>query len=48
MDSPGKNSGVGCRALLQGTFDPGMEPASLGPSALQADSLLLGHQGSPH
>ena len=26
-DSPGKNSGVGCHALLQGTF-PGIEPES--------------------
>ena len=26
---------------------PGMEPTSLAPSALQADSLPLSHQGSP-
>ena len=28
--SPGKNAGVGCRALLQGNLpDPGIEPESL-------------------
>ena len=40
-DSPGKNAGVGCHALLQGIFliqglDPGIESRS---PALQADSL---------
>jgi len=40
---------VGCYFLLQGIFliqesDPGIKPRSL---ALQADSLLLSHQGSP-
>ena len=36
-DSPGKNTGVGCHALLQGGLPhPGMEPLS---PALQADSL---------
>ena len=42
-DSPGKNIGVGCHALLQGIFPSGIEPRS---PALQADSLLsepLGH-----
>ena len=39
-DSPGKNTGVGCHALLQGVF-----PAS---PALQADSLPLSHQRSPY
>ena len=35
--SPGKNTGMGCHALLQGNFpNPGVEPRSL---ALQADSL---------
>ena len=35
-NSPSKNTGVGCRTLLQGIFpDPGTEPTS----ALQADSL---------
>ena len=28
-DSPGKNIGVGCRALLQVLHNPGMEPESL-------------------
>ena len=36
-DPPGKNTGVGCHALLQGNLpNPGIEPRS--PS-LQADSL---------
>ena len=42
-DSPGKNTGMGCHALLQGILEihallpnPGIEPRSL---ALQADSL---------
>ena len=39
-DSPGKNTGVGCHALLQGDLpSPGIEPRS---SALQADSLPPG------
>ena len=34
-DSPGKNTGVGCHALLQGNLsDPGIEPASLMSPAL--------------
>ena len=36
-DSPGKNTGVGCHALLHRVFltqDPGMEPVSLMPPAL--------------
>ena len=38
-DSPGKNTGVGCHALLQGNLpNPGIKPRS---PALQADSLLL-------
>ena len=44
-DSPGKNTGVGCHALLQGNLpDPGMEPAS---PLLQVDSLLVSYWGSP-
>ena len=36
-NSPGKNTAVGCRSLLQGNLpDPGMEPRS---PALQADPL---------
>ena len=34
--SPGKNTGVGCHALLQGLPTPGIEPRS---PTLQADSL---------
>ena len=48
--SPGKNTGVGCHALLQGTFptqglNPGLgvSPASPG---MFFDPLI--HQGSPH
>ena len=34
-DSPGKNSGVGCHALLQGIFpNPGIKPESLMSPAL--------------
>ena len=47
-DSPGKNTGVGCHALVQVIFlDPGIEPESPASSASQADSLALSHQGSP-
>ena len=43
-DSPGKNTGAGCRALLQGNLlYPGTESES---PALQVDSLLLSHQES--
>ena len=44
-DSPGKNTGVGCRALLQGTFPS--QGWSLSP-ALQVDSLRFEPQGKPH
>ena len=41
-DFPGKNTGVGFRALLHGTFpDQGLH------LCWQADSLPLSHQGSP-
>ena len=44
-DFLGKNTTVGCHALLQGNLpDPGIEPRS---PTLQADSLPLSHQGSP-
>ena len=40
-DSPGKNTGVGCQALLQGNLpNPGTEPRS---PTLQVDSLLVSH-----
>ena len=41
-DSPGKNTGVGCHALLQGIFPkPGTELKPPVAPALLADSLLL-------
>ena len=44
-DSPGKNTGVGCHALLQGNLpNPGIEPRS---STLQADSLPSEAPGKP-
>ena len=44
-DSPGKNTGVGCRALLQGIFPtPWIKPRY---PALQADSLLSDLPGKP-
>ena len=42
-NSPGKNTGVGCHALLQGIFlNPGIEPRS---PALQQILYHLNHQG---
>ena len=43
-DSPGKNTGVGCHALLHGIFPPGMESRS---PVLQANSLLSEAPGKP-
>ena len=44
-DSPGKNTGVGCHALLQGNLpNPGTEPRS---PALQVDSLPSEPPGKP-
>ena len=43
-DSPGKNPGVGCHALLQGTFPRGIKPRS---PTLQADSLPSELSGKP-
>ena len=43
-DFPGKNTGVGCHSLLQGSFDPGLKPAS---PAWQAYSLPLRHLRNP-
>ena len=44
-DSPGKNTGVGCHALLQGIFPTqGSNPRS---PALQVDSLLSEPPGKP-
>ena len=43
--SPGKNTGVGCHALLQWNRpNPGIKPRS---PTLQVDSLPSRHQGSP-
>ena len=43
-DSPGKNTGMGCHALLQGNLpNPGIKPGS---PALQADSLPSEPPGS--
>ena len=45
--SPGKNTGVGCHALLQGTFPTqGLNPHLLCLLHWQADSLPLHHLGS--
>ena len=44
-DSPGKNTGVGCHALLQEIVPT--QGSNPGSSALQVDSLPLSHQGSP-
>ena len=48
-DSPSKNTGVGCHALLQGIF-PTQGPNSglLQLVHCRHISLLLSHQGSPH
>ena len=43
-DFPGKNTGVGCHSLLQGSSHPGIQPGS---PALQADSSPLSQLGSP-
>ena len=44
-DFPGKNTGVGCHALLQGIFPTqGLNP---GLPHFQADFYSLSHQGSP-
>ena len=44
-NSPGKNTGVGCHALLQWIFpSQGIKPKC---PALEADSFCLSHQGSP-
>jgi len=52
-DSSGQNTGVGCHTLLQGNLPkPEIELHKncrvLVLPALQADSLLLSHQGSPY
>ena len=44
-DSPGKNTGVGCHALLQGIFLT--QGSNAGCLHWQADCLPLSHQASP-
>ena len=47
-DSPGRNTGVGCRALLQGIFlTQGLNPHLLSLLHWQAGFLPLTHLGSP-
>ena len=46
MNSPGKNIGMGCHALIQDILpNPGIKPRC---PALQADSLPLSYQGIPN
>ena len=46
--SPGKNTGVGCHAFLQGIFlTQGSNPGLLVSPELQADSLSLSQLGRP-
>ena len=48
QDSPGKNTGVGCQALLQGIFPTkGSNPSLLHPLHWQVDSSPVHHLGSP-
>ena len=48
-DSPGRNTGVGCHALLQEIFPArGWNPSLLYLLHWQVDSLLFNHQESPH
>ena len=48
-DAPGRNTGAGCHALLQGDLpDPGIKPASPAPPALQVDPLPPSHRRSRH
>ena len=43
-ESPGKNTGMGCHAVLQGIFPTlGIKPASPEVPAVQVDSLSLSH-----
>ena len=45
-DSPGKNTGMGCHALLQGIFPT--QRLNSGLPHLQADSLLSEPRGKPN
>ena len=44
-DSPGKNTGVGCHALLQGIFPT--QGSNPGPPHCRQNHYCLSHQGSP-
>jgi len=47
-DSPGKNSGVGCHALLQGIFPPWLRPKLWLAGLLQSPGLdPVPHPPSP-
>ena len=46
-DSPGRNTGVGCQALLQGSSWPRDLPLSPTATVLHVDSLPLSYWGSP-
>ena len=45
LDSPGKNTGVGCHALLQGIFST--QGSTPGPPHCRQILYCLNHQGSP-
>ena len=46
-NSPAKNPGAGCRFLLRGPLDPGVELGSLVPPALAGGLLATGPPGKP-
>ena len=46
-DSPGKDTGVGCHALLEDLPNPGVKPVSPLAAVLPMNSLLLSHQQKP-
>ena len=52
-DSPGKNTGVGCHALLQGIFSPqgwipGLPPCRWILSGLSHEGVIWAHKTLPH
>ena len=47
-DSPGKNTGVGCQALLQGIFPTQSSLPNSGFPHCKRILYLLSHQGSPN
>ena len=46
--SPGKNSGVGCHALLQGIFNTGIKPRSLVSPARAGEFLTISTTWEAH